>query len=367
VTADHDERLEDLNVSGVPLLLSPDVITAFAMVTLAAARASVDCGAVLTEIPAGIERASREIIDGKRQSPLRLDLFQGGAGTALRVGMALGNRRLVVALHDLIVSFRAKGQEFDSIHTTGRIPFPDAAPTTLGQEFTALGMTVAADVHALEVVQHALCEISVDATAIGTSLNAPLGYAQRCTAHLADVSGLPLSLTFDPVEAAADPVVLYSSSLKCLAVTLSTVCHDLRLLAAASRTGQHAIALPLKRPASSIVPRTMNPKKTAVATMARPTPLNVVEPAVAACIFEAQTLFINAVHVLRLQCVDGITANPGVRRHDADSMLRAYALATFPGLDCHTGTAPAPTAGGGATSPEPPDWLFMQPWPRCSA
>src|SRR4029077_20010194 len=113
--------------SGVQLLLYPDVIKAFAMVTLAAARASVDCGAVSTGIPDGIERACREIIDGKQQSPFLLDVFQGGAGTALRVGMALGNRRLVAAMHDLIASFHAKGQEF-----------------------RALGKMLASDVRALE-------------------------------------------------------------------------------------------------------------------------------------------------------------------------------------------------------------------------
>ncbi len=104
------------------------------MVTLAAARASVDCGAAGTKIPDGIERACREIIDGKQQSPLLLDVFQGGAGTALRVGMALGNRRLVAATHDLIASFHAKGQEFDSIpdEEADPVPRPDADDTRTG-------------------------------------------------------------------------------------------------------------------------------------------------------------------------------------------------------------------------------------------
>ena len=169
--------------------------------------------------------------------------------------------------------------------------------------------------------------------AIATDRHAPIGYIQRFTTHLATVSGLPLSLASDPIEATADPISIYSSCMKRLAITLMTVCNDLRLLASVPRFGRREIALSSKPPGSRIMPGAVNPMVPEMVTV--PAALNVAEPVIAACIFEAQTMFINAVHVLRLQCVDGITANPAVCRHDADSMLVAVALATFPGLDSH--------------------------------
>src|SRR5204862_3356161 len=194
----------NFHISGVELRLYPDLIAAFGMVKMAAARANVECGQFGKEILAGIEGACAELIDGKLHDQFRLDMFQGGAGTstnmnanevianralelmghakgdyefcdphdhvnasqstndayptALHVGMALGNRRLVSAINDLIASFRAKGREFASIVKMGRTQLQDAVPMTLGQEFTAFGETLAGEVRALEAVGRVLCE-----------------------------------------------------------------------------------------------------------------------------------------------------------------------------------------------------------------
>jgi aspartate ammonia-lyase len=385
--------LENFHISGVQLRLYPDLIKALAMVKLAAARANADCGTLDPQILAGIEGACREIIDGKLHDQFLLDVFQGGAGTstnmnanevianralelmghkkgeyqycdphdhvnasqstndayptALHVGMALGTIRLVAAINELIASFRAKGHEFSPILKMGRTQLQDAVPMTLGQEFTAFGETLAGEVRSLEAVQRVLCEINMGATAIGTGLNAPIGYAQKCTTHLADISGLPVYLAADLIEATQDTqaFVLYSSCMKSLAIKLSKVCNDLRLLSSGPRCGLREINLPPKQPGSSIMPGKVNPVIPEVVNMvsfrvigsdqtitmaaeAGQLQLNVFEPVIAACIFEAQTMFINAAHTLRVECVDGITANPEVCQHYVD-----YSIGTVTALN----------------------------------
>ena len=385
--------LENFHISGVELRLYPDLIRALAMVKMAAARANFDCEQFDATIRGGIERACQEIIDGKLHDQFRLDMFQGGAGTstnmnanevianralelmghqkgeyrfcdphdhvnasqstndayptALHVGMALGNRRLVAAIKELIASFRAKGREFAPIVKMGRTQLQDAVPMTLGQEFTAFGETLAGEVRALEAMERVLSETNMGATAIGTGLNAPVGYAEKCTAHLAAISGLPVHLAPDLIEATQDTqaFVLYSSCMKSLAIKLSKVCNDLRLLSSGPRCGLREINLPAKQPGSSIMPGKVNPvipevvnmvafrvigsdQTVSMAAEAGQLQLNVFEPVIAACIFESQTLFINAANTLRVHCVAGITANADVCRHYVD-----YSIGTVTALN----------------------------------
>src|SRR6185503_13071836 len=167
-----------------------------------------------------------------------------------------------------------------------------------------------------------------------TGLNAPAGYAQKCTDHLAKITGFPIHLAENLIEATQDTqaFVLYSSCMKSLAIKLSKVCNDLRLLSSGPRCGLREINLPAKQPGSSIMPGKVNPVIPEVVNMvcfrvigsdltvsmaaeAGQLQLNVFEPVIAACIFEAQTLFINAARTLRVHCVDGITANPEVCSH----------------------------------------------------
>jgi aspartate ammonia-lyase len=385
--------LENFHISGVELRLYPNVIKAFAMVKLAAARANFDCGQFSAEILKGIEGACLEIIGGKLHDEFRLDVFQGGAGTstnmnanevianralelmgrakgeykhcsphdhvngsqstndayptALHIGMALGNVELVAAMNDLIAAFRAKGREFASIIKMGRTQLQDAVPMTLGQEFHAFAETLAGEVRTLEAMQRVLAEVNMGATAIGTGLNAPAGYAEKCAAHLAAVSGFPVHLASDLIEATQDTqaFVLYSSCMKSLAIKLSKVCNDLRLLSSGPRCGLREINLPAKQPGSSIMPGKVNPVIPEVVNMvcfrvigsdltvtmaaeAGQLQLNVFEPVIAACVFEAQTLFMNAARTLRVHCVEGITANPDVLRHYVD-----YSIGTVTALN----------------------------------
>ena len=385
--------LDNFNISGVELRLYPDLITALAMVKLAAARANFDCGQFSREILHGIEAACLELMEGKLHDEFRLDVFQGGAGTstnmnanevianralelmghqkgeykfcdphdhvncsqstndayptALHVGMALGNRRLGDAMRQLIAAFNAKGEEFSSILKMGRTQLQDAVPMTLGQEFRAFGETLAGEVRTLQSIERVLCETNMGATAIGTGLNAPAGYAQKCTDHLATITGLPIHLAPDLIEATQDTqsFVLYSSCMKSLAIKLSKVCNDLRLLASGPRCGLREINLPARQPGSSIMPGKVNPVipevvnqvcfrvigsdlTVTMAAEAGQLQLNVFEPVIAACVFEAQTMFVNAARTLREHCVDGITANPEICRHYVD-----YSIGTVTALN----------------------------------
>ncbi|HEY5908426.1 MAG TPA: lyase family protein, partial [Vicinamibacteria bacterium] len=191
------------------------------------------------------------------------------------------------------------------------------------------------------------CETNMGATAIGTGLNAPAGYAQKCTDHLAKITGLPIRLAENLIEATQDTqaFVLYSSCMKSLAIKLSKVCNDLRLLSSGPRCGLREINLPAKQPGSSIMPGKVNPVIPEVVNMvcfrvigsdltismaaeAGQLQLNVFEPVIAACIFEAQTLFMNAARTLREHCVLGITANADVLRHYVD-----YSIGTVTALN----------------------------------
>jgi aspartate ammonia-lyase len=385
--------LENFHISGVELRLYPNLIKAFAMVKMAAARANFDCGQFSREILTGMEQACQEIIDGKLHDEFRLDVFQGGAGTStnmnanevianralelmghkkgeyqfcdphdhangsqstndayptsLHVGMALGNVELVAAINQLVAAFRAKGKEFAQILKMGRTQLQDAVPMTLGQEFEAFAETLAGEARTLESIQRVLCETNMGATAIGTGLNAPAGYAEKCTAHLAAITGFPIHLADNLIEATQDTqaFVLYSSCMKSLAIKLSKVCNDLRLLSSGPRCGFREINLPPKQPGSSIMPGKVNPVIPEVVNMVcfrvigsdltvtmaaegGQLQLNVFEPVIAACIFEAQTLFINAARTLREHCVDGITANEDVMRHYVD-----YSIGTVTALN----------------------------------
>jgi aspartate ammonia-lyase len=385
--------LVNFHISGVELKLYPNLIKAFAMVKLAAARANHECGQFSAEILKGIEGACKELMDGKLHDQFRLDVFQGGAGTstnmnanevianralelmghrkgeykhcdphdhincsqstndayptALHLGMVLGNVELLAEVNQLIEAFRRRGKEFAGILKMGRTQLQDAVPMTLGQEFMAFAETLSGEIRALEAVQRVLCEINMGATAIGTGLNAPAGYAAKCAEHLAKISGFPIRLAEDLIEATQDTqaFVLYSSCMKSLAIKLSKVCNDLRLLSSGPRCGLHEINLPPKQPGSSIMPGKVNPVIPEVVNMVcfrvigsdltvsmaaegGQLQLNVFEPVIAACIFEAQTMFMNAARTLRVHCVDRITANPDVCRHYVD-----YSIGTVTALN----------------------------------
>jgi aspartate ammonia-lyase len=378
--------LENFRISGVELRLYPNFIKGLAMTKLAAARANFETGGFSQEILTAIEGACNEIIAGKLHDQFRLDVYQGGAGTstnmnanevianralelmghkkgeykycdphdhvnrsqstndsyptAMHIGMALGNAEVIASFTKLIEAFRAKGEEFSNLLKMGRTQLQDAVPMTLGQEFAAFGETLEDEVKALESIRRVLCEVSMGGTAIGTGLNAPAGYAQKCADHLAKITNLPIKLAKNLIEATQDTqaFVLYASCQKSLAIKLAKVGNDLRLLSSGPRCGLHEINLPATQPGSSIMPGKVNPVIPEVTNMvayrvigndlvvtlsaeAGQLQLNAFEPVIAAAIFESQTLLTNAARTLREFCVEGITANPEVLKHYIDSSI----------------------------------------------
>jgi aspartate ammonia-lyase len=371
--------LENFHISGVPISQYPDLIRALAMVKLAAARANYDCKQFDEKILKGIDGACQEIMDGKLHEQFAVDLIQGGAGTStnmvanevianralelmghkkgeyqycdphnhvncaqstndayptsLHVGIFLLNGRLRDELKKLVGAFRQKGKEFREVIKMGRTQLQDAVPMTLGQEFDAFGESLDNEIFALERIETVLYEINMGGTAIGTGLNAPAGYAARCSEHLAKITGKPIHLAQDLVEATQDtqPFVLFSGALKSLAIKLSKICNDLRLLSSGPRAGLQEINLPAMQPGSSIMPGKVNPVipevvnqvcfkaigndiAVTMAAEAGQLQLNVMEPIIAFCILESQTMFMNAASTLRRFCVEGITANVDVCR-----------------------------------------------------
>jgi aspartate ammonia-lyase len=382
---------ENFHISGVPLSHYPDIISGLAMTKMAAARANADVGCLPRTVLRGIEAACRELIDGKwNPEDFPVDMFQGGAGTstnmnanevianlalrhmgrkmgeyqhcdphdhvnlsqstndayptALHVAMLLSNDRLMLEMGRLVKSLAAKARQFNRVLKMGRTQLQDAVPMTLGQEFTAFAASLGGEITALERVARVLCEVNMGATAIGTGLNAPRGYAQRCVKHLARITGKPMTLAVDLIEATQDTqaFVLYSSVLKSAAIKLSKICNDLRLLSSGPRAGLNEINLPAMQPGSSIMPGKVNPVipevvnqvcfkaigNDLVVTMAAEAgqlQLNVMEPVIAQCIFESQTLMLNACKTLREHCIEGITANHKICR---DFVERSIGIVT---------------------------------------
>jgi len=369
--------LENFRITDVPISLYPDFIAALAMVKVAAAKANRDCGVVGEQICNAIVAAAGEVIQGKLLEQFAVDVIQGGAGTStnmnanevianralelmgyakgdyqhcrpnddlnasqstndvyptsLKLAMLISNRRLTAEPKQLVAAFRAKGKEFADLLKMGRTHLQDAVPMTLGQEFDAFALTIEGEIAALEASASSLLDINMGGTAVGTGLNAPEGYSEKVVHYLNEVSGFAFRLAPDLVEATQNTqgFVLYSATLKSLAVKMIKVCNDLRLLASGPRAGLAEIRLPERQPGSSIMPGKVNPVipevmnqvcfkilgndlTVSLAAQAGQLQLNVMEPVIAASVLESIRMMMNGSATLRTNCIEGIVANPGV-------------------------------------------------------
>ena len=366
--------LNNYKISNTRMCDYPEYIIAMAYVKMAAASANAELGVLDKDIAEAIMAACREIVDGKFHDQFPVDMMQGGAGTsvnmnanevianralelmghkkgeyqycspndhvncaqstndayptAFRYTFVRMNRHLEVKLKALIAAFRAKGEEFKDIIKMGRTQLQDAVPMTSGQEFNAFANNLEEEIANLERNVVLLKEINMGGTAIGTGLNAVPGFAELCTKRLSEFSGDDFVKASDLVEATPDTgaYVSYSAALKRLAVKLSKICNDLRLMASGPRCGLHEINLPPMAPGSSIMPGKVNPvipevtnqvcfkvigndTTVAFAAEAGQLQLNVMEPVIAESILESQTWLCNAIDTLRTKCVEGITVN----------------------------------------------------------
>ena len=372
--------LENFPITGVVLREFPSLIDALAAVKEASALANTELGLLDPTVSEVVVRACREIRAGRHHEHFLVDMMQGGAGTStnMNANEVIANRALELtgsrrgdydvihpnnhvnlsqstndvyptavklALHasidhlrdamgDLARAFLSKGEEFSQFLNMGRTQLQDAVPMTLGQEFRAFGVTMLEDVDRLREAQALIREINMGATAIGTGINAPPGYAEAVRRHLSAVTGIELVTAPDLVEATMDTgaFVQLSGVIKRCAVKLSKICNDLRLLSSGPRAGLNEINLPAMQPGSSIMPGKVNPVipevvnqvcfdliggdvTVSLAAEAGQLQLNVFEPVIAFRLLRGMDALRNACVVLRERCVVGITANPDRMRY----------------------------------------------------
>ncbi len=276
--------------------------------------------------------------------------------TAVKLALHTSLDALKQAMSDLAGAFLAKGEEFAPFVKMGRTQLQDAVPMTLGQEFAAFGHTILEDVDRLTETQALIREINMGATAIGTGITAPAGYAEHVRRHLSDVTGLALITAPDLVEATADTGVFVQLSgvLKRCAVKLSKICNDLRLLSSGPRAGLGEIELPPVLPGSPIMPAKVNPVipevvnqvcfdviggdvTVTLAAEAGQLQLNAFEPVIAFRLLQGIESLRNACTVLRERCVIGITARPERMRWFVEHSV-GIATALIPALGYETAT-----------------------------
>ncbi|MEE6280730.1 aspartate ammonia-lyase [Georgenia sunbinii] len=260
--------------------------------------------------------------------------------TGLRLAIYRAVDNLKASLSAIVAVLEDKGHEFSHVLKMGRTQMQDAVPMTLGQEFAAFAALLTEEITNLARNQALLLEVNLGATAIGTGLNTPPGYSVRAVAHLAEVSGLPVLRSTNLIEATSDTGAYVSmhASLKRVAVKLSKICNDLRLLSSGPRAGLGEINLPERQAGSSIMPAKVNPVipevvnqvcfkvigndvTVTMAAEASQLQLNVMEPVIAESMFESVSLLANACDTLREHCVGGITANEEVCRANVMSSI----------------------------------------------
>lgn len=264
--------------------------------------------------------------------------------TALKIALYRSIGELINALEKLIVVFREKGKEFAEVIKMGRTQLQDAVPMTLGQEFDAFATTLEEEVSRLSQNRQLLLETNMGATAIGTGINSDPEYTVICTRYLAEISDIAVVAADNLIEATSDTgvFIMNSSVIKRLAVKLSKICNDLRLLSSGPRTGLNEINLPPMQPGSSIMPGKVNPVipevvnqiaykvigndlTVTMASEAGQLQLNVMEPIIAYSLMENIEMLINGINTLRSKCISGITANQDRCR---DMVLNSIGLVT---------------------------------------
>lgn len=288
--------------------------------------------------------------------------------TAMSLGLYMLHEEVKNALEKLVVSFEKKEKEFENIIKMGRTQLQDAVPMTLGQSFGAFAEAMRSELKCLNRVSEEFLVINMGATAIGTGITAEPGYAEICTRHIKEITNWNITLADNLVAATHDtsPMVAYASALKMLAIRLSKTCNDLRLMASGPRAGLSEINLPPKQPGSSIMPGKVNPVipevvnqvcfkvigndlTVTMASEAAQLELNVMEPVMVQSIIESCTWLARACNTLRVECVDGITANAEhCRRTVENSIGIVTALKPFIGYASCTEVAQEALKTGGS-------------------
>jgi aspartate ammonia-lyase len=370
---------ENYDISGIRISLYPGFIRSLANIKKAAALTNQELGLLDGQLAGAICLACDELLEGKLLEEFVVDVIQGGAGTstnmnanevianralellgyekgrydilhplnhvnmsqstndvyptALRMTLSKKLDGLMVEMTSLQESLARKADEFSDVIKMGRTQLQDAVPMTLGQEFGAWAVMVGEDIQRVKEAQLLIREVNMGATAIGTGLNSHPDYAQLVTERLRTLTGIPVIGAENLIEATQDAgaYVQLSGVLKRVAVKLSKICNDLRLLSSGPRAGLHEINLPAMAPGSTIMPGKVNPVipevvnqvafevigndiTVTLAAEAGQLELNVMEPVIAYNLFSSLDMLGRACRTLAERCVNGITANREVCR-----------------------------------------------------
>jgi aspartate ammonia-lyase len=369
----HTRRAElNFDVSGQRLNDFPELVQSVAMVKKAAALANAELGVLAKDKAWAIAAACDDVIelDGIDDN-FPIDMMQGGAGTStnmnvnevvtnlalLKLGYSVGDYAhlhpnddvnlsqstndvyptalrvtilracdgLIASQASLCDAFRAKGRRYAHALKVGRTQLQDAVPMTVGQEFEAFAELIDEDIAQLRSAAKLLKEVNLGGSAIGTSINVPQGFPNLACTYLAQISGVPIVPARNLIEATSDTggFVSFSAVLKRIAVKLTKVCNDLRLLSSGPRGGLGEIRLPPVQAGSSIMPGKINPVipemmnqigfqvigndlTVTLAASAGQLQLNAMEPVIVLNILQSMRMLTRGMDIFKHRCVDGI-------------------------------------------------------------
>jgi fumarate hydratase, class II len=376
------------------------LIKAFAILKLAAAKVNIKLGVLKSEIGEPLIKASQEIIDGKLHGHFPLVVWQTGSGTQtnMNINEVISNRAIEITggvvgskkpvhpndhvnmgqssndsfptamhiaaaseiIHSLIPALQylykallAKQDEFKDIIKIGRTHLQDATPLTLGQEFSGYVAQIASNIKRLERVLPSLYELAQGGTAVGTGLNAKIGFAEDFAAEVANITEIPFITAPNKFEALAthDALVEASGVLNTIAVSLMKIANDIRLLGSGPRSGLGELSLPENEPGSSIMPGKVNPTQCEALTMVAAQvmgnhvavtigganghfELNVFKPVIIYNVLQSIRLLADASISFTDNCVVGIIANKEkIAQLMRDSLMLVTSLNPHIGYD----------------------------------
>ena len=376
--------LQDFKISG--LNLNPKFLEAYIVLKKACALANMKIGRLDIKLGKAIVQGSDEILSGKLRDQFKVDVFQMGAGTsfnmncnevlanraneilgskkgdykpinpndhvnmsqstndtfptAMRIAILLKLKDLDPELKKLEKSFQEKAIQFDNIVKAGRTHLQDAVPIRLGQEFRAYSQTVSKSRRIIQTAGESCREIGIGGSATGTGLNTTIGYREEVLNQLNKMTTLNLKQAEDlrEIMQSQSAVAEISASLRNLALELTRISNDLRLLSSGPTTGLAEIRLPAIVAGSSIMPGKINPSilemlgmvgfqvvgndlTISMAVQAGQLELNVMMPVMAFNILFSIEILTNAIRLTRTKCIDGIEADKAKCKHYADTTL----------------------------------------------
>lgn len=370
-------------------------IRAQGIVKLASARANTAIGLLDERLFKAIEMACIEVIKGQHDRHFVVDVYQAGAGTSqnMNANEVIANRAIEIlggkkgdyslihpndhvnmaqstndtiptslyistteavkegllpALKGLIKALSEKSKEFEKVVKSGRTHLQDAVPITLGQEFSGYAASVRNDLIRIENALRSLMYLPIGGNAIGTGINAHPRFRRLVIKEIREITGIRFKSSLNPFEGIQNigPALEMSASLRSVAVTLTKIANDLRLLSSGPRTGLSEIILPAVQPGSSIMPAKVNPvmaemlnmvcfqvtgNDTAIsyAMQASQLELNVMTPMIAHNLLFSTEILTNGINAFTNKCIKGIKANVERCRQFAEATL-AIATALNP-------------------------------------